>query len=172
VGFDVALNGGTGAGESAKAHKFIADKLVVGRVLHRQEASEEGVNFGRPETVAVASAGLRAVGAASCQPVSPHEIKLRFAYAKLRGCSRDVEESCVEFIKSLEDELAGKTVDNLLLFTSIGSTVRTNDRDQSEGNLGLPSGRPSRHRRLALLLRLSSLLHRPRQDRKEFSKYQ
>ena len=150
MGFHVGLDSGTGAGESAETLKFIADKLVVGRVLHGQEASEEGVNFVWPETVAVTSAGPWAVGVATSQPGSPHAIELRSAYTQLRGRSRGVQESRVKFIKSLEDELAGKPVNDLLLFKSTDSTAQTNNRDQSSETFSPSSDRPSRHRRPAL----------------------
>ena len=147
MGFHVGLDSGTGAGESAETLKFIADKLVVGRVLHGQEASEEGVDFVWPETVAVTSAGPWAVGVATSQPSSPHAIELRSAYTQLRGRSRGVQESRVKFIKSLEDELAGKPVNDLLLFKSTDSTAQINNRDQSSETFSPSSDRPSRHRR-------------------------
>jgi len=58
VEFDVCLNGGTSAFESAKAFQLVGDKLEVGRVLHGQKAFEEVVNFGGPETATAASAGF------------------------------------------------------------------------------------------------------------------
>lgn len=113
VGFDVDLNGRTGAGELAKPFEFVADKLVVGRILHGQKAFEESVDLGWPETMAITSACLRAVGFATRQPISPHAIQLRSADAKLGGSSRGIQESRVEFIECLEDELPGKPVDDL-----------------------------------------------------------
>ncbi len=150
VSFDVGLNARTGASELAKAFEFVADKLVVGRVLHRQEALEEIVGFCWPETVVVASACLRAVGFATSQPSSPHAIKMGSADAKLGGSGRGIQESLVEFIECLENEVLGKSVDDLLLFKSVESTSRTNHRDQLTGDFGAPLVGRGRHRRLAL----------------------
>lgn len=151
MGFNVGLDSETGAGESAETLKFVGNELIIGRVLYGQEASEEGVDFVWPETVAVPSAGPGAVGVATGQPGSPHAIELRSAYTQLRGRSRGVQESRVKFIKSLEDELAGKPVNDLLIFKSTDSTAQTNNRDQSSETFSPSSDRPSRHRRLVIV---------------------
>lgn len=108
------------------------------------------MDFGWPETVSVASTGLRAVGLAISQSVSPHAIKLGSAYSQLDGGRRCVQKSRVEFIEGLKAELREKSADDLLNFKSVESTARPNQRDQSMGTLRSPSGRTSRHRRLAL----------------------
>jgi len=149
VAFDVGLDGRTGAGEEAKAFEFVADKLVVGRVLHGQETFEEGADFGGPEAMAVASAGLRAVGDASCQPEGPHSVELGSAYAELGGGGCGVQEACVELIEGLEDELRGEAVNDLVLFKSAESSARTYPRDQLAGHLAGTLW-PIRPRRLAL----------------------
>lgn len=138
MAFDVGLDGRTGAGEEAKAFEFVADKLVVGRVLHGQETLKEGVDFGGPEAVAIASACLRAVDDASCQPVEPHSVEMGFAYAEMGGGGCGVQEPRVELIEGLEDELRGEPVNDLVLFKSAESTARTYQLDQLASHLAAP----------------------------------
>jgi len=73
MGFDVGLDAGTRSGETAETQQLIADELVIGRVLERQEAFEKraGLRWPRHEVVAATRAGLEAV-----PPVQPHATEL------------------------------------------------------------------------------------------------
>lgn len=62
VGLDVSFDAGAGALKAAEPLHLIADQLVIGRILERQKALEEGVDACWPCPPMVASTGARMVG--------------------------------------------------------------------------------------------------------------
>ena len=63
MGFDISLHTGARSGETAVTHQLIADVLVIGPILERQEAFEKRASLWWPrhEVVAATGGGLEEV---------------------------------------------------------------------------------------------------------------
>lgn len=79
MSFDIRFDAGAGTLEAAEPEHLIADELVIGRVLERQEAFEKSVDIGRPDTAVVAATATRLIGFPVTQPRAAELIEASLA---------------------------------------------------------------------------------------------
>jgi len=96
MSFDESFNTGTSAGEATEAQQFVADELVIGRILERQKAFQKSKNLRRPgaEMVPATGAGLEAMSPA--QPRTAELVETGFADPQGMGSLVGIQVTGVE----------------------------------------------------------------------------
>jgi hypothetical protein len=155
VALDVSLGSGAGAFKAAKAFHLVANKLIIGRVLKRQELTKEGMDPRRPETSAVTATCSRLIGLTVAKPAGSQPIEPGPANPELRGSTSCIQQPRVEVFEGSLDELWWQAMENLLLFKSSSSTAQTDLRNQIVEHLArcLSNRRAASDGRLSVSLR-------------------
>jgi hypothetical protein len=125
VALDIGLASGTGTPKTVKAFHLVADELIIGRVLERQELSKEGVDLRRPETPAVTATCSRLIDLTVTKPTGSQPIESGPADPELRGRASCIQQPRVELFEGSLNELRRQAMENLLLFKSSSSTSQT-----------------------------------------------
>ena len=130
VALDVSLSSGAGAFEPAKAFHLVADELIIGRVLKKQELTNEGMDRRRPETSSVTPTCSRLIGLTVAKPAGSQPIEPGPADPELSGSTSCIQQPRVKVFEGSLDKLWWQAMENLLLFKRSSSTVQTDLRNQ------------------------------------------
>ncbi len=183
MGFDVGFDAGSSAFEAIEAEEFVGNELKIAWDLEGNEFAEKGNDRGGPGAARVAAAGFDLKSLAVLEPASSKLVEAGFSYMeKLAGfCNSNA--TGIEFMKSLQNELAWESAGELAFFIAPIDRMKlpmgTPDFRSLFGGVSPPACAtlrppPSPHQKAGqwlfrakcsfpLLNRLSSLLNRRRQ---------
>lgn len=114
--FDVGFDAGSGTFEAVEAEEFVGNELKVARGLEGNEFAEKGNNRGGPGAAMVATAGFDLKSLAVLKPASSKLVEASFSYMETLAGFWDLNQAGVEFMKSLQNELAWESAGKLAFF--------------------------------------------------------
>jgi hypothetical protein len=104
VRFDISLNAGAGAFETAETFHFVGNELIVWRVLQGQEPFKEDADIGGPRTTMDSAAWFGTIADFIAQESRAQLVEPRTAHSKMVSCGYRIKVSRVEVAEDTTDE--------------------------------------------------------------------
>ena len=130
VDFDVSFNAGPCTPEATQSQHFVADKLVIWRVLKWQKALEKGMDFRWPVAATIPSTRAATKALTVREPTSPKLVNPCSADPKQRTGPGSTQNPGIEICNDLRNELRREAMENLFLFKPLLSPPTPPFRDE------------------------------------------